>query len=233
MPIYDFKGEVLPKTFRENYPFKSLASLLSVTAVPLVNLSKGHTSVWAVIKTEVYRQCKSIEFQLSVNQLQWMSKSAQLTWNWKPLLVILIRLPLKDCGIKRSVKLCVKWKRWFTVLVDAGSCKRKFGKGGTAWHENEVLANSSPNFNCCWLITWEPAKNMSSIHWGLWLSHSFPIPHIDIFVGFPISEGLNEAFMVVSGQMSISSSSWRWEVIEMMEQKINAKLKRDEVCAWA
>ncbi len=151
------KEKFYPKNW-ENYPFKWLASLLSVTAVPLVNLSKGHTSVWAVIKTEVYRQCKSIEFQFSVNQLQRMSKSGQLNWNWKPLLVILIRLPLRDCGIKMSVKLCVKWKRWFTVLVDAGSCKRKFGNEGTAWHENEVLANSSPNFNCCWLITWEPAK---------------------------------------------------------------------------
>ncbi len=70
-------------------------------------------------------------------------------------------------------------------------------------------------------------QEISSIHWGLWLSHSFPIPHIDIFVGFPVSEGLNEAFMVVLGQMS-----W-WEVIEMMEEKRNMKLKRDEVCAWA
>ncbi len=93
------KEKFYPKNW-ENYPFKSLAPLLSVTALPLVHLSKSYTSVWAVIKTEVYKQCKSIEFQFSVKQLQWMSKSVQLNWNWKPLLVILIRLPLRDWNKK-------------------------------------------------------------------------------------------------------------------------------------
>lgn len=100
------------------------------------------------------------------------------------IIVNLMRLPLKDCRIKRPGKLCVRWKWWFAVLVYAVSFKRKLANEGTAWHENEVLASSSPNFNRCGLITWDQAKKMSSIHWGLLLGYSFPFPHIDIFVGF-------------------------------------------------
>ncbi len=70
------KEKFYPKNW-ENYPFKWLASLLSVTAVPLVNLSKGHTSVWAVIKSVVYRSVQTM-------QKYWISVQCQsITTNVK------------------------------------------------------------------------------------------------------------------------------------------------------